>query len=198
MKKLYTLIIAVLGFGAAAYAQCTISNATVTPSGLTVNATMTASGAAVPGYGWYWGDATSPTTTQTATHTYSSAGTYHICAYYVDLSNTSCLDSLCQDITVTATGINDPKNPNAEISTVPNPFSNIMNISFALYKSDNVYITVMDITGKQVAVLENGNMSAGDHTITWDPSGIDAGVYFLQIKSGTSVYTKKVIYSGGK
>ena len=88
--KLYALsLFAGLGFAFSANAQCTITSATVTPSGLTVNAVMMASGATLPGYGWDWGDATSPSTTQSASHTYATAGTYTVCAVYVDLSNTS-------------------------------------------------------------------------------------------------------------
>jgi hypothetical protein len=197
MKKLYSILFAVFALTIIGSAQCTITSTTVTPTGLNVSANMAATGASIPGYGWSWGDAAT-STTQAATHTYASAGTYTVCAVYVDLANSSCFDSTCQVITVTATGINDPMNPNAEISTVPNPFVNTMNVSFALYKSDNVYISVMDVTGKEVAVLQNGNMSAGDHVITWDPANLDAGVYFLQVKSGTAVHTRKVIYTGGK
>src|ERR1041385_1738949 len=95
MKKLYS-IIAISLFSIAASAQCTItSGPTVTPNGLMISVTGTGTGASVPQYAYDWGDATSPGTSQTSTHTYASAGTYTLCMYYVDIANSSCIDTSC-------------------------------------------------------------------------------------------------------
>ncbi|HEU4717614.1 MAG TPA: T9SS type A sorting domain-containing protein [Bacteroidia bacterium] len=196
MKKLYAIsLLAGLGFAFSANAQCTISSATITPGGLTVNANMVASGAAAPVYGWDWGDQTSPSTTQSATHTYTAAGTYTVCAVYVDGSNFTCYDSTCQTITVSATGISDPSVSAVNVKATPNPFSSNVQLTVTLDQPENVSMSVYDLTGKQVAVIQNGLMPAGSNMINWTPEGLSEGVYFLQVKAGDAVTTKKLVYT---
>ena len=195
MKKLYFLsLLTGAAFSINAAAQCNITSATVTPSGLTVNATMTASGATVAGYGWSWGDS-QVSTSQTASHTYASAGTYTVCAVYVDLANTSCGDRSCQVITVTAVGIKEPQTPTVSVQAVPNPFSSAINVHLTLNQPQNVEVTVYNMTGQKVATLQNGPMNAGNNTVTWEPAGVAEGVYFLQVRSGENVLTKKIVYA---
>jgi PKD repeat protein len=197
-SKIYSLsIIALFLFSIGAYAQCTItSGPTVTPNGLMISVTGTGTGASVPQYAYDWGDQTSPGTSQTSTHTYAAAGTYTLCMIYVDLANSSCLDSNCTIITVTATGIADPNAPSLNISATPNPFSSEININLSLNTNQSVDMVIYDLTGKQVAVLKSGTMAAGNNLITWKPVGISEGIYFLQVKAGDTILTKKIIYTG--
>ena len=195
MKKLYS-IIALFMIGIGASAQCTItSGPTVTINGLSVSVTGTGTGAAVPQYVYDWGDATSPGTSQTSTHTYAAAGTYTLCMYYVDITNTNCVDTNCTSVTVTATGINDPSATAMDISAVPNPFGSEVTFTFALTQSGNVEAAIYDMTGKQVIILKDGMMTAGINRIDWKPAGLSAGVYFLQVKAGDAVLTKKIVYT---
>jgi PKD repeat protein len=193
MKKLYSTIV-LLGIAAIGYAQCTISNASVTPTGLTVNATMTAAGAAFPGYGWDWGDATTPSTSQTATHTYAAAGTYTVCAIYVDITNTTCIDTLCQMVTVSAVGIVETVGANT-ISVTPNPFNTTTSFNVNLTASSDVEITVYDVMGQKVETIRDEQMNAGKHEIAWTPANLAAGVYFVQMTIDGKVTTKRIVHS---
>jgi len=195
MKKLYSIIaLSLLSVGA--FAQCTItSGPTITPNGLSVSVTGTGTGAAVPQYVYDWGDATSPGTSQTSTHTYASAGTYTICMVYVDITNTACNDSSCAAVTVSAVGISDPSAATLNVSAVPNPFGSEVTINLTLNQSEMVEVGVYDITGKQVATLKNGMMAAGLNVIDWKPADLSAGVYFLQVKTNNALLTKKIVYT---
>jgi len=56
----------------------------------------------------------------------------------------------------------------------------------------------LDSNGKQVSVLENGNLNAGKHTVTWDLKAISgervsAGNYFIRLESDTLNETKKIV-----
>jgi PKD repeat protein len=195
MKKLYS-VIAISLFSIAASAQCMItSGPTVTPNGLSISVTGTGTGATFPVYVYDWGDQTSPGTTQTSTHTYASAGTYTLCMYYADGANTSCIDTNCTQVTVSATGINDPSATAMDISAVPNPFGSDVTFTFALTQSENVEAAIYDMTGKQVVVLKDGIMASGINRIDWKPAGLSAGVYFLRVNAGNSVITKKIVYT---
>jgi hypothetical protein len=195
MKKLYSIIaLSLLSIGV--FAQCTItSGPTVTTNGLSVSVTGTGTGATFPQYIYDWGDMTTPGFNQTSTHTYAAAGTYTLCMYYADLADTSCNDMSCVPVTVTAVGINDPSVAVMNVQAAPNPFSSQVTINLTMANSEAVEVAIYDITGKQVAVLKNGVMAAGTNVIEWKPTGISAGVYFLQVKTNSALLTKKIVYT---
>lgn len=196
-SKLYSLsIIALFLFTLGASAQCTVTF-TATPSGLMLSATATGVGmATVPTYGWDWGDATSPSIGQTQSHTYATAGTYIVCSYYFDLLDTAtCNAQSCQTITVSATGITSQNMPSFNVAASPNPFSSELNINITLPESQKVEMIVYDVTGKEVAFLQNGTMVSGISTINWKPVGLSEGVYFLQVKTGDIITTKKIVFT---
>ena len=197
MKKIYSLSVLFLGMATAAFAQCTITSATVTPNGLSVNAVMIASGAAMPGYGWDWGDATSPATTQSASHTYASPGVYTVCAVYVDITNTSCIDTLCQSVTVTAVDVAEANAGMNTISAAPNPFGTTATFNVNLVQNADVEITIYDITGKKIETIQDGEMNAGKTQIVWTPENLAEGVYFAQMVIDGVVTTRRIVHTSG-
>ena len=64
----------------------------------------------------------------------------------------------------------------------PNPFNPSTTIEFTIPRRGRIKITVVDVLGQQVAVLTDGVMSSGQHTIVWgneDAIGeLASGVYF--------------------
>lgn len=63
----------------------------------------------------------------------------------------------------------------------PNPFNPVTNIEFALPNTGNVKLVVYDMSGKEVAVLVDGNYSAGSYKVDFDASSNASGVYFYSI-----------------
>jgi PKD repeat protein len=198
MKKIYSIVICMLGISAISFAQCTITSATVTPNGLSVNAVMIANGATVPYYAWDWGDATSPSTTQTASHTYASAGMYTVCAVYLDLANSSCLDTMCQQVTVSAVGIAEANDGVNSVSASPNPFGLSTTFHVNLVQNSNVEISVYDVTGQLVQTVKNGQMAAGQHEVVWAPANLADGVYFVQMVVDGAVTTKRIVHTSAQ
>lgn len=72
----------------------------------------------------------------------------------------------------------------------PNPFNPTTNISFNLPQATAVTITVYNMLGKEVAVLVNGQKSAGSHTVAFDASGLSSGVYMYRLQSNAITITK--------
>lgn len=197
MKKLYTLVLVLVGFTSVASAQCTItSGPTITPNGLSISATATGTGATVPQYVWDWGDATNPGTTQTATHTYTAAGTYNVCVYYADITAPStCIDTSCIAITVTAVGITEANGGVSSIAATPNPFGASTTFNVSLAQSGDVEISVYDVTGQKVETVTDEPMSAGNHSIVWTPATLADGVYFVQMVIDGNTTTKRIVHT---
>lgn len=77
----------------------------------------------------------------------------------------------------------------------PNPFNPTTTISFNLPNAEFTSLKVYDILGKQVAVLCEEDLAAGNHSIIWDASNNSSGVYFYKLISGNYSETKKMILS---
>lgn len=80
--------------------------------------------------------------------------------------------------------------------TYPNPFTDAATIDFQLEKPMHVRMEVYDLLGRRVAVLVDGQKSAGPHTITWRAQGggsrLASGVYFLRMRAGDFTATRKM------
>jgi hypothetical protein len=84
-------------------------------------------------------------------------------------------------------------NGNRLFSNYPNPFNPTTTISFSLMENSYVTLRVFDIIGKEVAVLVNETLNAGDHKIVFDGTRFESGVYFYEIKAGNFTDVKKFI-----
>jgi len=79
----------------------------------------------------------------------------------------------------------------------PNPFNPATNIVFAIKLKGFVNLTVFDILGREVAVLVNENLTAGEYRINFNASSLPSGVYMyrLSVNGDKSNFTdtKKLI-----
>ena len=80
----------------------------------------------------------------------------------------------------------------------PNPFNPITKIKFGLPSASNVKITVFDMLGKQVDILANSNLEAGEYSADWNAVNFASGIYIYKIeavdKKGNSfIETRKMV-----
>lgn len=75
----------------------------------------------------------------------------------------------------------------------PNPFNPVTIIEYSIPKNQNVTVKVYDVSGREVATLENTYRSAGSYRIQFDPKQLSTGVYFYKLTAGNFVDTKKMI-----
>ncbi len=75
----------------------------------------------------------------------------------------------------------------------PNPFNPVTKIKFGLPKSAFVNIKVYDILGREVAVLANEELKAGEFEVDWNATDFPSGIYFYKIEAGNNIKTSKMM-----
>ena len=71
----------------------------------------------------------------------------------------------------------------------PNPFNPVTAIAYSIPKADNVLLQVIDVRGRVVRTLVDGQQDAGEHTVRWDGTNtagvtVASGVYFSRLVVG--------------
>src|SRR5690606_33730869 len=74
----------------------------------------------------------------------------------------------------------------------PNPFNPTTVISYQLPVSSVVSLKVFDLLGREVATLVDGRVSAGDHKVRFNASGLSSGMYIYRLSSGDFVESRKM------
>lgn len=73
----------------------------------------------------------------------------------------------------------------------PNPFNPSTVISFALKKPGHVKLSIFDLAGKEVAVIQNNRFSAGNHSIHFNAEYLASGIYIYRLETRDKVISKK-------
>lgn len=84
------------------------------------------------------------------------------------------------------------------IDNYPNPFSISTTIDFTLEHSGYAQLIIQDYSGKVLAVLKEGQLAGGAHTVEYNSSqDLPAGLYFYSLITEKGTYSKKMINTGG-
>lgn len=75
----------------------------------------------------------------------------------------------------------------------PNPFNPATVIEFALPSAQNVKLSVYNILGQEVKVLNDGPLTAGYHKFSFDGKNFASGVYFYRMTAGKFSEVKKMV-----
>ncbi len=74
----------------------------------------------------------------------------------------------------------------------PNPFNPSTTITYDMAQAGPVRIEVLDLLGRSVAILSNGNQPAGTHTLQWNASRLGSGMYLIRMQAGGRQFVQKV------
>jgi len=75
----------------------------------------------------------------------------------------------------------------------PNPFNPVTEIRFSLQNDANVKLAVYNIKGELVSNLKNEKMAKGIHSVNFDASDLNSGVYFYKLNVNGRAETKKMV-----
>ena len=75
----------------------------------------------------------------------------------------------------------------------PNPFNPSTTIRYALTQRALVTLSVYNMLGQQVAVLQNTEEEPGYHDVRFDAAGLASGVYWYRLTAGNYTETRKML-----
>jgi Lamin Tail Domain/Secretion system C-terminal sorting domain len=75
----------------------------------------------------------------------------------------------------------------------PNPFNPATEIAFTIPQAGMVTLKVYNTLGEEIAVLVNGFIEPGIHTVNFNASGLNSGIYFYKLESRDFIQVKKMI-----
>ncbi len=86
----------------------------------------------------------------------------------------------------------------ALLQNYPNPFNSGTLIRFALPQSQDIALSVYNLTGQKIATLAQGLRPAGSYAIHWDGRdeqgrALASGLYFYRLQSAAQIKTRKLL-----
>jgi len=75
----------------------------------------------------------------------------------------------------------------------PNPFNPRTTIDFDLARRSWVKLEIIDLLGRTVAELVEGDLGAGSYQVEWNSSDQPSGIYFYRLRVGESVLSRKML-----
>ena len=159
------------------------------PNGLTIDFTDMST-TNIVSWLWDFGDGNT-SSLQNPSHTYAIEGNYTVCLTATDVNG--CSDTTCIPTGVLV-GLNEPA-ALALFEAFPNPYEGKVNIRYQLSESSEVSLRVVDVLGKEVAVLADEEQSPGTKTYAFSARslGLEAGIYFVVLEAGGRKAVRKLI-----
>ena len=85
----------------------------------------------------------------------------------------------------------------AQLSISPNPFSTKAIITYTLANTDTVTLEVVSVTGQiKNKIINDSIISVGTYTISYYPTNLSAGIYFISLITKHGTTAKKFVYQG--
>lgn len=75
----------------------------------------------------------------------------------------------------------------------PNPFNPKTTIKWIMPETGFVTLRIYDVLGREVMILVNQELNAGNQETVFDATNFSSGIYFYQLKVGDFIQTKKIV-----
>jgi len=75
----------------------------------------------------------------------------------------------------------------------PNPFNSRTTFSFFLRKRSRLNLSVYNIIGQKIATILNAEQLPGYHSISWEATNLNSGIYYLYLSSEDYLTVQKCI-----
>jgi len=94
-----------------------------------------------------------------------------------------------------STGVDGGPVTAVELATIqPNPLRGAGRVAFALPRASQVRLSVLDVQGREVAVLAEGVYEAGRHQAGWEAAGrVGPGLYFVRLSAAGRSLVRRIV-----
>ncbi len=75
----------------------------------------------------------------------------------------------------------------------PNPFNPVTKINFTINQKGFTSLKVYDSMGRVISTLVSNELNEGNHSYSFNGSGLSSGIYFYKLESGSFSDTKRMI-----
>lgn len=79
------------------------------------------------------------------------------------------------------------------LQNYPNPFNPSTQIKFHIPYSTKVKLSVYDLLGREIEILIDRDLSAGEHIADFNAANLSSGIYFYKLKADKYSETKKLL-----
>ena len=159
-----------------------------------LNSVLKANDTTLPTYAWDYGDGNTDNSGYNKSHTYTKGGSYHIKLNVTSADGcTQTFDSLLK---VKSTGIASNTVSNGfEFNIYPNPFTDATTISYTLAQAVQLKLGVYDITGREIAILKEGQAGAGAYKAEFSQQAypLKAGVYIVTLQLDGNAVSRQLL-----
>lgn len=140
-------------------------------------------------YTWDFGDG-SLSGLQTATHSYTAAGTYTV---KLTIISGGCVNTMSTTIVIsTNVGLNEAGSELFGLNVFPNPFNSQASIKLNLYNEIELTIDLYNTIGQKVKTIADTKIyEKGDHEFSTD--FLAKGIYFLKVSHKENIYIYKLV-----
>ena len=70
-----------------------------------------------------------------------------------------------------------------KVQSYPNPTQGIVNLQFTVYNLQSVSLKIYNALGREVAVVLDQTLPAGEHSVRWDAEAMPAGIYYYRLST---------------
>ena len=74
----------------------------------------------------------------------------------------------------------------------PNPVQDELNIDFNMEQAGKVRISILDITGREVAMISNRDFNTGKQHVAYATTTLDKAIYIVKIQTESETVVKKI------
>ncbi|HMT10940.1 MAG TPA: T9SS type A sorting domain-containing protein [Ignavibacteria bacterium] len=101
---------------------------------------------------------------------------------------------LLTGVTLGLLNLNTIEPENFDLSqNYPNPFNPVTNINFSVPQDGSLRLSVFDLLGREIAVLVNEELKAGNYKVDFNGTMLSTGVYFYRIEANGFSEVKKMM-----
>ncbi|MEM1043106.1 MAG: T9SS type A sorting domain-containing protein [Bacteroidota bacterium] len=79
-----------------------------------------------------------------------------------------------------------------QLRAYPNPFTGRTTVGFTVPEAGPARVAVFDVLGREVAMLADGPLAAGQHEVVLDGAALPSGVYVVRLTTESQTLTRRV------